>query len=190
MPGMLDYLNIPLDDELIGVFRCDFLTEALDSVELKIVAVKDHELSELGEMAIETRRFNQKELRGTFSIAFISPSGGPANLTQLISLGVSTEDSQKYKPVKEFKIEPEFQFKIAAAPGESFVEPGRETLIWGVSYKKKGTSERQMTVQELIAHQAPFNVSNPAKIIESAKLMDDVIVILVTAKGLKRGMRI
>jgi len=187
--GMLDVLAIPLEDRVAGLFRCDFSARRLRSVEFRLAAIKDHELSELGKVIVETPESYRMESVGTFYFAFLTTGGNEGTMTQLLSLGVSTERTQQCLPIKEFKIDPKFVYKSNAKPTHPLpVQPGTEIVVWSACYETKEAHRRPKTVQELVDDTAPLTSLDPAKIIESAKSMD-VIVILATATG-RQGERL
>jgi hypothetical protein len=183
LSGMNDVLDIPFDDNLVGVFRCNLTAHELNSVELKIVAVKDHKQLDLGRISIPTL---EKQLQGTFYIAFLSPGGSEGTITRMLSFGISTESARRYAGIKDFHIAPTLAFSSGVQPlRDSSVEAGKETLIWGVCYKTSEKESRHKTVQELIENKKPFDSIDPENVIESAKMMDDAVVVFATASGTK-----
>jgi hypothetical protein len=186
LPGMLDVVDIPVNDQLVGVYRCDFRARQLSSVGLKIHAVKQDELIELGEVSIDTGRLPNNELKGTFYIAFLSHGGDAGTITQLLSLGISTEFARKYSRVKDFKIPADLTFKTGATLQQALTAPAdKEATIWGVCYSLPDKETRHKTVQELMADKGPFESMDSAKIIKAAKSMKDTVVIFATVSGTK-----
>ena len=183
---MLDVLDIPVEDQLVGVFRCDCAARQLSSVGFKIHAIKNHELVELGEVEIDAVVLPGKELKGTFYIAFLSHGGDVGTITQMLSFGISTESARKYSRVKDFKIPADLTFKTGATLRQAVTAPaGKEATIWGVCYKLPEKEARHKTVQELMAEKGPFESMDPAKIIEAAKSMNDTVVVFATVSGTK-----
>ena len=183
LPGMNDVLDIPFDDNLVGVFRCNLSAHELNSVELKIVAVKDLQQLDLGRISIPTP---EKELQGTFYIAFLSHGGSEGTITRMVSFGISTESARRYAEIKDFKIAPTLAFSSGVQPlHNSSVQADKETVIWGVCYKTSKKESGHKTVQELIEDKKPFDSLESEKVIKSAKLMDDTVVVFATASGTK-----
>lgn len=185
LPGLMqDVLEIPVDKDLIVIWRCEFTAHHTRSIELKLVAVKGHTGSELARVTVPTIEAKNKPLKGTVYLAFIARGRDESTPERILALGISTESTRQSVPSRGFTIDPALTSKIGLQPAKSIILPsGVETAIWGTYLTRRTQSKEVKAVDEVLAERAPFESSDPAQITDAAKALDNGVTFFATVTG-------
>ncbi len=173
LTGMLDTLDVTVDDRMIELFRCDFTARNLSELNFRILAIKDQNVIEIGKATNRLLGSADKTVDGTCYIA-IAPSktGSP---DQLLSMGIATTTSRTHSAVNSLNLSPQFTYWRGAQRSKiATLSPGEEVLIWGAYYKKG----KPKNLQELTSEKDPFGLMDPSKIIEAAKTLQDSTLVM------------
>jgi hypothetical protein len=183
---MSNILDIPVDGKMIAVMHCDFVATGTNSVRITPREVAAHRVAEVGNATIDTRRGPDEPLSGIFYLAFTAPGGDVGTMDRILCLGISTENARKYNPIKELKLDPQLTYRSSTElKDELTVAAGHEALIWWAWWGPPKKRARE-SIQEIMAEsQGPFESSEPEKIIETAKAMEDTIVLVATVEAVQ-----
>ncbi len=186
LAGMLDILDVPTPEGVIGVRRCDFLATSTTSVQLSLRAINQRAVKQIATISINTRELSQSGVNGTFYVAFSALGGDETTLDRLLSVGIGTEGERKYERVKDLKVPSGMRFwQGTNRSKEVVVRAGDEAAVWGLAWTRPRDSDKPKSVQDIIADagKGPFESFDPRKIIEKVRSDDGLFVILVTVSA-------
>lgn len=182
---MLDVLDIPLADQLVGVRQCDFVVTGSSTAEFVLRKIKGNKVSELARVAVNAFDFDGKSVKGTCYMGFATEGGDVETLTKILSIGIATASTRRYEKVADFAVDRGLAFQMGQNWKYEVEAPvGKEKLVWGLSWVP-AQSQKSGTVQDMLrdVDNGPFKSSVPKDIIERAKAMPDTVIVIATLEA-------
>ncbi len=174
-------ITVPIDAGWITVPRYEFVSRGIQSIDLKLYAVKDQQVIDLGSATVSYLDSRSSDICGSLYAAILSKTNGNESPSQrVLSCGITTDHAVRQTPLNNLAIDSSYRFVSSLERYTlSEIPAGKEEAIWGF-YWRSITVPRPKTVDDLLAEPTPFKTWNKDEIIEFAKKNDDSIVMFAT----------
>jgi hypothetical protein len=157
--------------------RYDFAARGVASVDLKVFAVREGKILDLGTDRINETDAYSSELLGTIYMASLLPTGGDGGSGRLVGCGITADGACRPISLAGLAMDVSYRFAGSTEYKEPlFVERGEEKVIWAYYWQPRSVAQAR-TLNEMLASTLSLDKD---KIIQFAKNTENSIVVFVT----------